>query len=118
MHRILFLVVASLLLLSCSDGECVPFEGRVYNWDKVSSLAIGASTSELRQTLGEPVSVTHVSSADDDWRFFYRCKRTLAVSVLGISMRSGQEMSHSEAIVRVRHGRVSKILKNDGWVTE
>jgi len=118
MKRFLILVLASLLLSACEDGECVPFDGVDYNWDKVAAVHVGTLASDLKEQIGVPLSVTRVSTGEEDWRYFCRCKRTSWVHAGVIKFRSGGATMHSESIVRLRDGRVEKIVKNDVWLFE
>lgn len=113
---LMILSAATLLVISCTDGECVPFEGNQYKWDSLSEVRAGLPVDELRSRVGVPVSVTPIDRDTQDWRFFFRCKRTSWVGVGVAKIRSGGVTIHSEAVVRVRHRRVERVLKNTGWV--
>jgi hypothetical protein len=112
------LVAVSCLLIACADGECVPFEGKAFNWHLVSEVESGLPSEQLRSKLGDPVSVTPAAQDAQDWRFFYRCRRTSWVALGPFKIRSGGATMHSEAIIRVKDGHVEKVLKNRGWVYE
>ena len=114
----LLFIVLTVALVACTDGECVPFEGRAYNWNLVPKVSFGMTDMDIRGILGAPVAITKVSSNVQDWRFFYRCRKTSWIGIGSLRVASGGATAHSEAVIRLKLGRVQKIIKDDPWVYE
>ena len=86
-------------------------EGREFPVEHVLSLVRGDSADRVRELLGEPFDVTPTGDGFEDWRYFVRARRPRWLDVAQVQFEMGDEIVRSEAIIRLKNGRVAMIAR-------
>jgi hypothetical protein len=86
-------------------------EGREFPVEHVLSLVRGDNAERVRELLGEPLDVTPNDDGSEDWRYFVRARRPRWMQVAHVQFEMGDEIVRSEAVVRLKNGRVALIGK-------
>ncbi len=105
------------LFTKCADGACEPVVGSEFDTETFTHVEPGTTAAELRAKVGVPMVVTRQASSEQ-WRYFCRCKRESWLELGPIHLRTGGATLHEEAIVELRSGRVTRLVKVQPWTFE
>lgn len=86
-------------------------EGRAFEVGHVTALVRGDSAERVTELLGDPLDVTAHEDGSEDWRYFMRSRRPRWIHVAGLQFEMGDEVVHSEAVIRMKHGRLILVGK-------
>jgi len=86
-------------------------EGRAFDAQRATTLSRGDSVEYVRATLGEPLTITRHHDGSEDWRYFARRRIPRWIHILSVQFRLGSRVIRSEAILRMRGGRLERFGK-------
>ena len=84
-------------------------DGREFPVEHVLSLVRGDSADRVRELLGDPLEVTANEDGSEDWRYFVRARKPRWLHVAHVQFEMGDEIVRSEAVIRLKNGRVAMI---------
>jgi hypothetical protein len=86
-------------------------DGRAFPVEHVLSLVRGDTAERVRELLGDPHAVTSNEDGTEDWRYFMLARRPRRMHVASVQFELGNELCRSEAVIRLKNGRVALIGK-------